>query len=302
MMAPCRGRRYTPSAQMPPRSPVFLPLLIALLPLCASTASGQVVRINEFLADNNATSYADEDGDTPDWIELHNPDTVAQDLAGWYLTDDALALTKWQLPAVSIPAGGYLVIFASGKDRAPTTGNLHTSFLLASGGEYVALVQPDGTTVQSEFGVGGTDYPSQRSGISYGLYGTPERTGFMGNPTPNAANDDASGFLGFVKDTQFSVDRGFFDAPFSLVISSATPGATIRYTTNGDWPSETSGTIYTGPITIDRTMPVKAIAYQAEYRPTNVDTHTYIFVDDVVTQTGRPRPRAPGAFPPRGTG
>ena len=46
------------------------------------------VRINEFLANNTSTSLADEDGDTPDWIELHNPDGGSVGLDGWYLTDD----------------------------------------------------------------------------------------------------------------------------------------------------------------------------------------------------------------------
>ena len=43
--------------------------------------------------------------------------------------------------------------------------------------------------------------------------------------------------------------------------------------------------LYTGPITVARTMPVRAIAYKTGHRSTNVDTQTYIFVDDVVMQT-----------------
>jgi len=123
--------------------------------------NAQTVRINEFLADNSNSLYLDEDGDPSDWIELFNPDTVAVNLAGWHLTDDQGNMTRWQFPAVSIPAGGYLIVFASGKDRIPTTGNLHTNFGLSAGGEYVALVQADGVTIQSEFEVGGTDYPAQ---------------------------------------------------------------------------------------------------------------------------------------------
>ncbi|MEO8350964.1 MAG: lamin tail domain-containing protein, partial [Chthoniobacteraceae bacterium] len=87
------------------------------------------VRINEFLADNTATTFADEDGDTPDWVELHNPAGNAVNLDGWYLTDDATMLTKWRIPAVSIPANGYRLVFASSKDRAPTNGSpLHANF------------------------------------------------------------------------------------------------------------------------------------------------------------------------------
>ena len=247
---------------------------------------GTSVRINEFLADSSGTGYADEDGDTPDWIELHNPDGGSVNIGGMYLTDDASNLTKWLIPAVSIPSNGYLVVFASSKDRNPTDGsNLHTNFGLSSNGEYLALVSNDGSTVLSEFGISTTDYPEQSSGITYGFYGNPLQIGYMLTPTPNAANDGNSGVLGFVEDTDFSVSRGFFNSSFNLTIVSATPGATIRYTTNGEWPSETVGTIYSGPITVDRTMPVKAIAYKANYVSTNIDTHTYILVDSVVAQT-----------------
>ena len=40
------------------------------------------------------------------------------DLSGWYLTDDAADLTQWQFPDVTLATGEYLVVFASGKDRA----------------------------------------------------------------------------------------------------------------------------------------------------------------------------------------
>ena len=242
------------------------------------------LRINEFLADPTSATLADEDGETSDWIELHNASASAVNLAGWRLTDDPLLPAKWTLPEISIPPGGYRLVFASGKDRAPLTGNLHANFRLDAGGDYLALVSPAGAVV-SEFGTGGTLFPPQRAGTSYGLFGAPAQIGYMLTPTPNAANNAASGVLGFVEDTKFSVNRGFHDAPFELAITSATPGATIRYTTDGSWPGETSGIVYTGPFVIDRSMPVKAIATKPGHLPTNVDTHTYLFVHDVVSQT-----------------
>lgn len=249
------------------------------------SAGAAPVCINEFLADNASDTLQDEDLDTPDWIELRNTTGAPISLGGLYLTDDAGDLTKWQFPAVSIPGNGYLVIFASAKDRKPTNGDpLHTNFVLAQTGEYVALIAGDGVTVLSEFGPAGSNYPNQRSGVSYGIYGSPAQVGFMLNPTPNQLNDAASAVEGFVDDTEFDVDRGFFSAPFDVTLTSNTPGATIRYTTDGSWPSERAGRIYNAPITIDRTLPLKAIAYKAGFVSSNVDTQTYIFVDDVVTQ------------------
>ena len=102
----------------------------------------------------------------------------------------------------------------------------------------------------------------------------------MVTPTPGAKND--VGVTGMVGDTTFSVDRGFYDAPFQLIISTNTPGAQIRYTTNGSPPTATTGTVYTGPITIDRTTTIRAAAFKTGLVPSNVDTQTYIFLNDVV--------------------
>ena len=73
-----------------------------------------------------------------------------------------------------------------------------------------------------------------------------QQQGYLSTATPGAEN--SSGFLGYVKDTRFSVDRGHFTDSFSLEISSETEGASIRYTTDGATPSEFEGILYTGPI------------------------------------------------------
>jgi hypothetical protein len=238
--------------------------------------------ISEFMADNDGALIEDADGDSSDWIEIHNPSGTAANLAGYFLTDDPTDLQKWSFPAgVTLASGAYRVVFASGKNL--TGAELHTNFSLDANGEYLALVKPDGVTIVSEFGPGGTLYPNQQEGVSFGMLTTPPQPGYFSTPTPGAAN--TTGFIGYVKDTKFSVNRGFFTTPQTLTISTDTPGATIRYTTNGSWPSETAGTIYNAPINVNRTMPVRAIAYKDGHRSTNVDTHTYIFVSDVMTQT-----------------
>ncbi|HMP06090.1 MAG TPA: lamin tail domain-containing protein, partial [Lacipirellulaceae bacterium] len=67
--------------------------------------------ISEFLASSSG-GLADEDGDFPDWIELHNRGASDAHLAGWYLTDNASNLAKWQLPAETLAPGGTLLVFA----------------------------------------------------------------------------------------------------------------------------------------------------------------------------------------------
>jgi len=121
--------------------------------------------INEFLASNWNINF-DEDGDSSDWIELFNPTRAVVDLTGWYLTDSAGNLTKWQLPAVVLEPGEYLVVYASGKDRVDPDKQLHTNFDLSAAGEYLALIEPDGSTVVSSFDPG---FSRQFENISFGL-------------------------------------------------------------------------------------------------------------------------------------
>jgi len=106
---------------------------------------------------------------------------------------------------------------------------------------------------------------------------------YFSTPTPNATN--AGGVLAFVKDTKFSHDRGFYSASFPLTITTSTAGASIRYTTNGSAPTPTTGTLYTGPVTIDKTTVIRAIAYKTGFEPTNIDTQTFFFVADILQQS-----------------
>lgn len=107
--------------------------------------------------------------------------------------------------------------------------------------------------------------------------------GYLPTPSPGAVNGYVA--QGFVADTKFSVNRGFFDAAFPVEITTTTAGASIRYTTDGSLPTPTSGTLYTGPINVATTTTLRAIAYKDGWVSTNVDTQTYLFLDDVLTQS-----------------
>ena len=434
-------------------------------------------RITEIMTDNQA-SLVDEDGGFPDWIEIYNPDQVSVDLSGWHLTDDEDNLSKWKFPRALVPPGGFIVVFASGKDKRIAGSPLHTNFQLSSDGEYLGLVEPDGLSVVSEIA---PEYPTQQTGISFGtgtweeptetilvkadsnlnyliprddalgsswqqprpefddsswesvlqpvgfessggqleqvivtniastmkgvnaggyfrvpfqfdarerrvvgvrmmifiddgyvaylngtkvaglnerdpmLYnstasgsrvdnvviGSPLEVdlsfnsglirdgenvlaihaattsanssdfllgveliadvqdtggglqyGFFDTPTPGAPNRAITS-LGKVADTKFNHDRGFYSAPIGVEITTATDSAVIRYTTDGSEPSAGSGSIYNGPIAIDSTTTLRAAAFKQGYSPTDVDTHTYLFMDDIIRQSSSAPPGWP---------
>ena len=141
-------------------------------------------RLTEFMA-TNVSTLADQDGHYSDWIEIYNAGT-AGDLLGYRLTDDPALPAKWTFPSLAVPAGGHVVVFASGKDRRdPAAGALHTNFSLNGDGDYLAFSAPDGS-IRKEFA---PEFPEQEVDISAGT--DPARTDPLtsfARPTPGAPN------------------------------------------------------------------------------------------------------------------
>ncbi|MCZ6792031.1 MAG: CotH kinase family protein, partial [Planctomycetota bacterium] len=180
----------------------------------------------------------------------------------------------------SSPASNDMLLF-------PELGNvlpiLHTNFRLSSRGDRIALVDPaagirDAVVLPPQF----PDHSYARA---------PDGSGpflYHRMPTPLAMNEGpASERPLLVADTRFSRDRGIFDLPFEVEITTETEGARIRYTLDGSEPTESTGVAYEGPIRIERTTILRARAFKPEHEATNVDTHTYINLDDVVGQSLR---------------
>lgn len=236
--------------------------------------------INEFVASNNSIGgFADPQGQYDDWIELYNFGETAIDVGGLYLSDNLSEPTKWQFPTnrpgdTTIPSNGFLIVWAD-EDVTDTPG-LHADFNLSAGGEEIGLFGADGATL-----IDSVSFSDQISNVSYGRWpDNSDELRYFATATHGAANADA--YLGLVEDTKFSHNRGFYDAPFSLTITCATPGTAIYYTTDGSVPIESeapspTSIAYTGPISISSNACIRAGAIKTGWMPTNIDTHTYIF-------------------------
>ncbi|MEQ1504028.1 MAG: lamin tail domain-containing protein [Myxococcota bacterium] len=143
------------------------------------------VKVNEILA-WNTTGLQDEVGAFPDWIELFNASDEPADLSGWWLTDDVANPFNWLFPdGTTIPAGGYLVVFADGDEEE---GPLHASFSLKStGGEDVSVYGPnvlDNPLIDSK-----EDLEPFAHDISIQRSPDGSDTWSPGPPSPGAAND-----------------------------------------------------------------------------------------------------------------
>jgi hypothetical protein len=240
--------------------------------------------INEIQSSNTAT-LTDEDGVAEDWLELYNGSSAPVNLAGWSLTDEVNEPRKWTFTQGQIPAGGYLVIFTSGKDRKAGYPYFHTNFKLSASGDYLALTAPSGVRVSEVNPV-----PCMGADTSYGL--VQGAWAFLGLPSPGAVNP-VQGLLRYPAPV-FDRTHGFYSAPFALRMSSPIGAARIFYTLDGSEPSAVQGTLYTAPITVSTTSVVRAVAVaplsgSPALPASPVTTRTFLFKDDIVRQTNTPQ-------------
>ena len=285
----------------------------SLLATSTPIAAAFNVHINEFMANsspkaNDPTAPLDMDGDSEDWIEIRNNEATSVNLRGYYLSDNLTLPAKYTLPNLTIAAGGYALVYASGKDRHINGAQPHTNFNLGTTGQLV-LSRPSagGPVTVSQIGTALVPYPSQHRFVSYGATDNLAATApaYLTTPTPGAANNPAS-VTGFVADTTFSVDRGIYSAAFSTTLTCPTPGATIVYTFNGSTPTLANGTQIlpadsltppSGAVNITATTLVRARAFKAGLAPSDTDTQSYIFTADVMTQNSPPASIGVGTTP-----
>lgn len=228
------------------------------------TLNAQVL-INEASSSNDSV-ILDEDGESSDWIELYNAGTAAVNLEGWFLSDKRSEPQVWTFPNQTIGAGEFLLIFASGEDKAETF--LHTNFKLSKDGEYLLLTNPMGELMDKIFVL------DLETDISYGrLSDGGAEWGFFQIPTPQATNNEGT-VIGVAKSPEFLVDESFQNNGFSLEMTTSEAGGIIRYTLDGSEPEDDSF-VYENPIFIEENTPVRARTYKVGKIPSERTSKTY---------------------------
>jgi hypothetical protein len=231
------------------------------------------IRINEIVA-ANATGLTDEEGEPQPWIEIQNYGTEPVRLGQLSLSDDRDQPGEWVFPDVTLGAGRFLVVFASAKDRRSSIpgARLHTNFQLARRGEYLGLFNAE--SPRRPISELAPKYPNQRNDISWARR-TDGTWAYHQTPTPAAANTGTT-LRSACEPVVFSVPRGYFSGSFELLLSTPTPGATIRYTLSGAEPNATNSLEYSAPILVNRTLVVRAIATRPGLLPSETATHSYL--------------------------
>ena len=206
-----------------------------------------------------------------DWIELFNNGASPVTLDNWKLSDELGDPAKWKFPAgTSIAAGAHLLVVCDGADiTAPASGGyLHANFKLNSDGETLALRDQNGALVQQ------ITVPPLTPTQSYGRDGAGQYA-LQGTPTPLAPNAGAT-FSGIVEKPSFNVAAGFYTTAQTVSLSTLTAGATIRYTTDGTEPTETTGTLYSSAFSVATSSAVRARAFKNGMTASATATRTYL--------------------------
>jgi hypothetical protein len=256
--------------------------------------------INELLASNTRTNQ-DPQGEHDDWIEIYNAGDEPIDIGGMYLTDDLSAPQKWHVPSeasqlTTVPARGHLLIWADGD---VDDEGLHAGFSLSATGEEIALFDRDGTTLIDRIA-----FDAQEADVSFGRWpdGADSWQPFA-SPTPGAENQAI--YEGLLAKPEISVEAGFYEGEILVSLSTQTEGATLYYTTDGSEPYTLggrfpSGRAYSGPLPITKTTCLRVKAIKPGWRPSPTATRTYLFLSDVVRQSGSVVDLGPG-WPPAGS-
>jgi len=249
---------------------MYIILAFIFLTMVVNSSSGQEVVLNELMA-ANVSILEDEDGDYPDWIEIHNRGTQYITLDGFYLSDDESLPTKWSFPSVTIFPNSFLIVFASGKDRSDIRP--HTNFKISSTGETIVFSNNEGLILDR------VETYNLDSDISMGRsLSSPDEWLLAAEPTPESENS-AIGFTEVSTAPIFSFSGGLYSNGFSLTLSHMQGDAQIYYTMDGSIPDDSS-LLYSIPVPISSTSVIRARAYRSGLLYSKVVTESYIFYQD----------------------
>jgi len=244
---------------------IVKPALFLIMLLVVGTVNSQVI-INEYSC-SNMNGPQDNYGEEEDWIELYNTTGATVDLTGYYLSDKSSNLLKWQIPSGTIGANGYKMVMCS-KRNTVNGQELHPNFnLKQTQGEWIILSNTLGNVIDS---IKIVHLTQMDHSVGRSTDAAPDWKLFT-TPTPNAANVGAVNF--YEPTPVMSVAPGFYPGAQSVTLTCSDPGATIRYTTDGSYPTVASAA-YATPINIATTTVLRATAFGAE-EPSFVETNTY---------------------------
>lgn len=229
-------------------------------------------------ASSRNTAYAQVGGKYYDWIELYNPTDKDISLKGYSLSDDAEEHEKFVFGDVTIPAGGYKVVYATDEELA---GNISTGFKLNSSCNAI-LFSPEGKRLDM------VRLTELLKNVSKGREKGSSSWSYFTSPTPGSENKD--GFSRISSPPVASEKSGQYSGVSSLKITLSGDGD-IYYTLDGSVPTENSKK-YSGEIEFTKTGVLRAVCKGENSIMSSVSSYTYIINEnhkmDVVSMVSDP--------------
>lgn len=273
-------------------------LVFEFLFLIRNEGTAQTVVLNEISYSNKSILY-DIDGETPDWFEIYNKSNVTVDLKNYQVTDDTSKTEYWSFPDYELAPGGYLVVFASGKDIKDTR-QFHTDFKLGLMEDPLYLLNPSGDIIDK------IDITCVPADYSLGRVPDGSEALYVITPTPeNSNNNSHSIAINYLPDSlSVNYQSGFYNEPVKLEFSNKISGNVIMYSLDGDMPDADAEIYEEGIVLEDLTsnenrfanIPetgfepgnlifkadiVRAIVYSAGCPASNEICNTYFIGDDL---------------------
>lgn len=257
----------------------FIYLLCSIFLMATISASAQVY-ISEYSA-SNMNQFPDNYLKYEDWIELHNDSNSSVDISGWGLSDKQTNLLKWTFPEGTVmQPNSYLVVWCSGRDESdPDQLIFHTNYKLTQtkDNEFVVLSDETGFALESSI------LEITLLGHSRFRQGPDEEWKINTDPSVAFGPNMADSYNAYTQEPVISLEAGIYEGAQIVTIETDEEDITLRYSLNGDAPT-TSSPVYSGPITVDETMIVKAQNFpnKPDMLPGKIAFATY-FIDDSFT-------------------
>ena len=247
--------------------------LLLLLTLFTSYSMYSSVNINEMMVRNVSFQY-NEKYNFEGWVELYNSGASSVDLSNCFFSNSSENLFLWQNKSnLILQPGEYAIFYFDELDE----GN-HASFKLDSDGGELYLTDANGSMLDF------IKYPKPFRNASYGCVtdGSTEY-GFFVTPSMGSSNNSVIATAQTAAPT-FGTKGGFFNSSQSITIQTENPAAKIYYTIDGTEP-KVNGMLYTSPINISSTTPLRAIAVVDGEVPSDITTATYFFLNNIPVGT-----------------
>ena len=241
-----------------------------LLGTSYALTANAAVHINEIMVRNSSAVINDE-LNFEGWAEIYNSGDEEVDLSNCFFSDTDDDHFKWRNQDKTVLAPKqYAVFFFDELDEYN-----HTSFKLDCDGGVLILSDENGNELDR------LNYPKSFRNTSFGrvVDGGDQLGHFLSCSMEQSNSGTVSNIQ--TKAPFFSQTGGFYNSGISVAITAPSPAAAIYYTTDGSEPKISAEMLYSGPVPINSTMVLRAIAVVDGEIASDVTTSSY-FIDNTI--------------------